>query len=364
MAASRPRVFTIPPSAPFLPTLARALLDGRLVPGFAPRGDPLVLASSTVFLPTRRAVRALASAILEEAGGEATALPRIIPLGDVDEDALAFAEDTPVSGVPAADPLTRKLVLARLVHAWAALLPAATGDKARLIASSPAAAVALADSLARLFDDLIIAGVSFDDLRKVVPPELDRYWERSFVFLQMAYQGWFAYLAEHGLSDATQRRDELIGREAERAGLTLPSQTDSIDLRLLADEELALAHNYLSVEQVRFGERLKVHDEIQPGCEECAIPALLLQPLVENAVKHGVAGMIEGGAIRLAVSRFDGDVVVEVENAFDADVEPTARLGLGLAHVRLWQTAVPRRPRRRGAARAGDRARGRVVQLV
>ena len=217
MAASRPRVFTIPPSAPFLPTLARALLDGRLVPGFAPRGDPLVLASSTVFLPTRRAVRALASAILEEAGGEATALPRIIPLGDVDEDALAFAEDAPVSGVPAADPLTRKLVLARLVHAWAALLPAATGDEARLIASSPTAAVALADSLARLFDDLIIAGVSFDDLRKVVPPELDRYWERSFVFLQMAYQGWFAYLAEHGLSDATQRRDELIGREAERA---------------------------------------------------------------------------------------------------------------------------------------------------
>jgi len=151
------------PAVPTAPaTLARALLDGRLVPGFAPRGDPLVLASSTVFLPTRRAVRALASAILEEAGGEATALPRIIPLGDVDEDALAFAEDAPVSGVPAADPLTRKLVLARLVHAWAALLPAATGDEARLIASSPTAAVALADSLARLFDDLIIAGVSFD----------------------------------------------------------------------------------------------------------------------------------------------------------------------------------------------------------
>src|SRR5260370_25897984 len=83
------------------------------------------------------------------------------------------------------------------------------------------------------------------------------------------------------------------------------------------NEELALAHNYLSVEQVRFGERLKVHDEIQPGCEECAIPALLLQPLVENAVKHGVAGMIEGGAIRLAGSRSDGDVGGEGENAFD-----------------------------------------------
>ena len=97
MAASRPRVFTIPPSAPFLPTLAAALLDGKLVPGFAPRGDPLALASATVFLPTRRAARALASAILQAAGGEATALPRIVPLGDVDEDALAFAEEAPLA---------------------------------------------------------------------------------------------------------------------------------------------------------------------------------------------------------------------------------------------------------------------------
>jgi two-component system, LytTR family, sensor histidine kinase AlgZ len=117
---------------------------------------------------------------------------------------------------------------------------------------------------------------------------------------------------------------------------------ESIPLR----EELALARNYLDVEQVRFGERLKVRNEIQSGCEDCTIPALLLQPLVENAVKHGIAGMIEGGAIRLAVSRSGGDVVVEVENAFDPDTEPAARLGLGLAHVR-----------RRLEVRYGERAR-------
>jgi two-component system, LytTR family, sensor histidine kinase AlgZ len=99
-------------------------------------------------------------------------------------------------------------------------------------------------------------------------------------------------------------------------------------------QELALARNYLEVEQVRFGSRLKVRDEIQPGCEDCGVPALLLQPLVENAVKHGVAGMIEGGTIRLAVSRSANEVVVEVENAFDPDVEPPARLGIGLVHVR------------------------------
>jgi LytS/YehU family sensor histidine kinase len=110
-------------------------------------------------------------------------------------------------------------------------------------------------------------------------------------------------------------------------------------------EELALARSYLDVEQVRFGVRLQVSETVGPGCEECSIPALLLQPLVENAVKHGVAGMIEGGTVRLAVSRSGNEVVVEVENAFDPESEPPARMGIGLAHVR-----------RRLEVRYGDRA--------
>src|SRR5215467_7851236 len=68
-------------------------------------------------------------------------------------------------------------------------------------------------------------------------------------------------------------------------------------------EELALARNYLEVERVRFGDRLRVEEHIEPGCEDCAAPALLLQPLVENAVKHGIAGLIDGGEIRLAARR-------------------------------------------------------------
>jgi len=99
-------------------------------------------------------------------------------------------------------------------------------------------------------------------------------------------------------------------------------------------DELALARSYLTVEQVRFGARLKVVEEIDAGCEECAIPALLLQPLVENAVKHGIAGLLEGGEIRIAVTRRDEQVVVTVENAFDPDATPAAKLGVGLAHVR------------------------------
>jgi two-component system sensor histidine kinase AlgZ len=79
---------------------------------------------------------------------------------------------------------------------------------------------------------------------------------------------------------------------------------ESIPLR----EELALARSYLEVEQVRFGARLRVEEEIEESCEDCAVPALLLQPLVENAVKHGIAGLVEGGAIRLAVRRSGASV--------------------------------------------------------
>jgi LytS/YehU family sensor histidine kinase len=88
------------------------------------------------------------------------------------------------------------------------------------------------------------------------------------------------------------------------------------------------------VELVRFGERLGVETDIDPDCEECGVPALLLQPLVENAVKHGVAGLIEGGAIRLSARRAGRNVAITVENHFDTEAPPHADLGLGLSNVR------------------------------
>jgi LytS/YehU family sensor histidine kinase len=105
---------------------------------------------------------------------------------------------------------------------------------------------------------------------------------------------------------------------------------ESIPIR----EEVELARSYLEVEQVRFGERLRVEAEIDPACENCAIPPLLLQPLVENAVKHGIAGLLEGGAIRLAARRDGAAVAIVIENAFDLEASPRRDLGLGQTHVR------------------------------
>ena len=81
MARTTPHVFSIPAGLPFLPTLADALLSGR----FGALGDdPLALADVTIFLPTRRAARALSAALLERIGRDAAILPEIRPIGDLD----------------------------------------------------------------------------------------------------------------------------------------------------------------------------------------------------------------------------------------------------------------------------------------
>src|SRR6266850_888196 len=86
----RPRVFTIPASAPFLPALIGALKRGELVE-FPAGDDPLAWSRATLFLPTRRACTLARDAFLDALKTEAAVLPRIVPLGDIDEDELAFA---------------------------------------------------------------------------------------------------------------------------------------------------------------------------------------------------------------------------------------------------------------------------------
>lgn len=99
-------------------------------------------------------------------------------------------------------------------------------------------------------------------------------------------------------------------------------------------EELALAKTYLAVEQVRFGSRLRVQQQIDENCQACNVPPLMLQPLVENAIKHGIAGLVDGGAIRLEAHRVDGLLRLSIENEFDAEAPAARKHGLGLVNVR------------------------------
>ncbi len=104
--------------------------------------------------------------------------------------------------------------------------------------------------------------------------------------------------------------------------------------RITLAEELALAQAYLEVEQVRFGSRLRVEIQADADCNHCVVPSLLLQPLVENAVKHGIAGLVNGGAIRLEAHCSDGMLRVKICNEFDPESPAASRHGLGLRNVR------------------------------
>src|SRR6476620_1673177 len=92
------RVFSVPLSVPLLRTVIAALVDGRLVDGFEARNDPERLATATLYLPTRRAGRLAREIFLDELRTDAAILPRIVALGDIDEDELAFSEDAEPGG--------------------------------------------------------------------------------------------------------------------------------------------------------------------------------------------------------------------------------------------------------------------------
>jgi two-component sensor histidine kinase len=127
----------------------------------------------------------------------------------------------------------------------------------------------------------------------------------------------------------------------------------------LADE-LALAKAYLEVEQVRFGARLHVEIDAQADCYRCVVPSLVLQPLVENAVKHGIAGLVDGGSIRLEAHCSEGLLRLKISNEFDADSPAASRHGLGLRNVRDRLRALYENRARVDATATSDRF---VVEL-
>ena len=101
------------------------------------------------------------------------------------------------------------------------------------------------------------------------------------------------------------------------------------------EEELSLIHAFLAVEKVRFGARIQMQENIDKSALDAPVPPLLLQPLVENAVVHGIANLVEGGWIRLSIqSQENGDISIVIENTFDPEAPARRRNGVGLANVR------------------------------
>ena len=200
--AAAPRVYTIPPGVAFVDALAAGLLART-------GDDAAALADMRILLPTRRACRVLAEAFLRHAGGRPLLLPRISPIGDVDEDDLGLdiAPDDDIAvdpGVPPAIlPLRRQLLLMRLILA----------DPTR--EATPEQAARLAAELGRLLDQAIIEGVELSALSGLVPERYAGHWQTTLRFLTILTEHWPAILETEGCIDAAERRNRLLAAAAE-----------------------------------------------------------------------------------------------------------------------------------------------------
>ncbi|HJQ39281.1 MAG TPA: histidine kinase [Thermoanaerobaculia bacterium] len=116
-------------------------------------------------------------------------------------------------------------------------------------------------------------------------------------------------------------------------------------------EELELASSYLAIERIRFGPRLEFEQNIDESVRSYRVPPLLLQPLVENAVTHGVGHLLDGGVVRIHAARDGERVHITVENRCDPDRPSSRGEGIGLANTR-----------RRIAAFYGEGARIKVAE--
>jgi two-component system sensor histidine kinase AlgZ len=101
----------------------------------------------------------------------------------------------------------------------------------------------------------------------------------------------------------------------------------------LADE-MRLIERFLAIERVRFGDRLSVDLTLDERAAACDVPPLLLQPLVENAVTHGIATLVEGGTVTVRTSRNGSRLAIAVENPCDPERKRGRGTGVGLENVK------------------------------
>ena len=151
-----------------------------------------------------------------------------------------------------------------------------------------------------------------------------------------------AQLNPHFLFNSLNSINALVGSDPEGARRMCESLGDFLRRTLALgaresvslEEELSLVDRYFAIEKVRFGARLGVESNIEQGAERCLVPPLLLQPLVENAVKHGIAERIEGGTIKIGAAVKEGALRLSVENEVDEDTVAKPGQGVGLENVR------------------------------
>lgn len=163
-----------------------------------------------------------------------------------------------------------------------------------------------------------------------------RLAEARLMTLQMQLNPHFLFNALNSVATLihhdTKAADRMLVRLAELLRLSLDN-TSSQEIPLRA--ELALLERYLEIERIRFGDRLSFRVDVPDDLCDVRVPTLLLQPIVENALQHGIGPLARAGSVEI-VGRRDGDsLVLEVrDNGRGMPIGAAAHDGIGLANTR------------------------------
>jgi len=131
-----------------------------------------------------------------------------------------------------------------------------------------------------------------------------------------------AQLQPHFLFNSLNAITALLRRDPRLAETSLVALSELLRLALSQSErqegalreELEFVQRYLEIQQTRFGDKLRVEQDIEPEALDCMVPTLVLQPLVENAIRHGIEPAEKAGVVRVSASRKDGKLVLAVED--------------------------------------------------
>jgi signal transduction histidine kinase len=170
-----------------------------------------------------------------------------------------------------------------------------------------------------------------------------RYQDRELRLVQAQLQSLKTQLHPHFLFNTLNAIAELIHEDAGRAERTVTQLSDLLRTTLTRSdanevtlkEELDFLHNYVDIQQTLLQERLAVRWRISDATLDACVPAMLLQPLVENAIQHGVGPRATGGAIDISTWRHDGDLHITVEDdGVGLTGSAAGSTGIGLANTR------------------------------
>lgn len=217
------KLFSIASGAPFLPNFVDALLSGVLIKDFGKNGKlQEALADTLIFVPTRRAARALRSCFVEMSDNKSSFLPTIRPLGDVDDN-TAFFLDNGVDALtlnPKIGDVERLLLLARLIRPWRENLPSHVqslfGSEDILIPANTADAIWLAQDLARLMDEVETESADWSKLKDIAPEMVAEWWQVTLDFLEIVTKSWPKILRERQKENPAEWRNQAIKAEINR----------------------------------------------------------------------------------------------------------------------------------------------------